>query len=214
MKRNAQTGSLFDEWTRRTSSVLLITFLSSTTDINTFNRTNETLFPIWKTIAGGNSSVSTSGSSTSQYWPGESSENLFDGNPISAYTNHGLCNSSNSIPMVCGVGTGFYLTLTGGPFTFIGFYISTQNVDQNRDPLTFTIEGSNAGQSLLPSGSSWTLIYNRSTGLTPNPGRNVYGALQMLSRPWIPFASYRFLVTSVRGSPTCASYTELVMLIR
>ena len=109
--------------------------------------------------------------------------------------------------------TGLYLTLNGGPYKLLGFYIGTQTYDPARDPLTFTIEGSSAATALLPLGSSWTLIYNGSAGLTPDPGRYAYGDLQMLSTPWIPFASYRFLVTSVRGVETCTSYTELVMLV-
>ena len=109
--------------------------------------------------------------------------------------------------------SGLYLTLNGGPYTLIGFYVGTQTYSPARDPLTFTIEGSNAVGALLPFGSSWTLIYNGSSGLTPDPGRYVYGALQMLSTPWTPFASYRFLVTSVRGADTCVTYTELAVLI-
>ena len=98
-------------------------------------------------------------------------------------------------------------------YTLLGFYVGTQTYDVARDPLTFTIEGSNAAGALLPLGSSWTLIYNGSTGLTPDPGRYAYGALQMLSSPWLSYASYRFLVTSVGVSADCSSYTELVMLI-
>ena len=109
--------------------------------------------------------------------------------------------------------TGLYLTLNGGPFTLVGFSVGTQNHSTARDPLTFTIEGSNATEASLRRGSSWTLIYNGSTGLTPDPGRYAYGTLQMLSNPSEPFKSYRFLVTSVRGAPTCASYSELVMLL-
>ena len=109
--------------------------------------------------------------------------------------------------------TGLYLTLNGGPYALIGFYVGTQTYSPTRDPMTFTIEGSNATGALLPLGSSWTLIYNGSTGLTPDPGRFAYGALQLLSNASARFKSYRFLVTSVRGTPSCASYTELVMLL-
>ena len=109
--------------------------------------------------------------------------------------------------------SGLYLTLNGGPYTLIGFYVGTQTYSPARDPLTFTIEGSNATGGALTSGWSWTLIYNGSAGLTPDPGRYVYGALQMLSTPWTSFASYRFLVTSVRGADTCVTYTELAVLI-
>ena len=178
-----------------------------------FNRTGETLYPVWNTNAGGNSTVATSGYSTGQYWPSESPDGLFDGSITTRYTSYGSCDSTVSLS-TCGVKTGLYLTLNGGPFILLGFYVGTETIDSARDPLTFTIEGSNVTGTSLNLGSSWRLIYNGSTGLTVDPGRSAYGTLQMLSTPWIPFASYRFLVTSVRGSPTCASYTELVVLLR
>ena len=177
-----------------------------------FNRTNETLYPVWNTIAGGNITVATSGSGPGNFVNSEPPNGLFDGNITTRYTIFGSCNSTLS-STACGVSTGLYLTFSGGPFTLVGFYVGTENFTSTRDPLTFTIEGSNAASSLLPVGSSWTLIHNGSTGLTPDPGRYAYGTLQTISYPWVPYASYRALVTSVRGSPTCASYTELVMLI-
>ena len=137
---------------------------------------------------------------------------MFDGDLTTAHTSFGSCSSSVYLS-TCGVNTGVYLTLNGGPYTLTGFYVGTEHSDSTRDPLTFTIEGSNAAGALLPLGPSWTLIYNGSTGLTQDPSRNVYGKLQMLINPWTPFKSYRFLVTSVRGAPSCASYTELVMLL-
>ena len=157
--------------------------------------------------------MSTSGYSAGQYWPSQSSGNLFDGHLTGAYTKHGYCDLTVSATLLCGVNTGFYLTLNDGPFTLAGFYVGTENVDTARDPLTCTIEGSNAAGGSLPTGSSWTLIYNGSTGIDPDPGRNVYGALQRISIASPPFKSYRFLVTSVRGYTTCTSYTELVMFV-
>ena len=156
--------------------------------------------------------AATAGGSSGNYYTGEGPDCLFDGDATTRYTSFGSCTPSAPSP-TCGTRTGLYLTLTGGPFILFGFYIGTENYDPARDPLTLTIEGSNAGGGSLSAGSSWTLIYNGSTGIDPDPGRNVYGTLQRLSIVSPPFKSYRFLVTSVRGSTTCTSYTELVMLI-
>ena len=156
--------------------------------------------------------AATAGSSSGNYYTGEGPDCLFDGDATTRYTSFGSCTPSAPSP-TCGTRTGLYLTLTGGPFVLFGFYFGTENYDPVRDPLTCTIEGSNASSGSLPTGSSWTLIYNGSTGIDPDPGRNVYGTLQRLSIVSPPFKSYRFLVTSVRGSTTCTSYTELVMLI-
>ena len=180
--------------------------------IQKFNRTNETLYPVWNTKAGGNSTVATSAGGVGDYYPSEGPNLLFDGDATTRYTIFGSCNSVGH-SSTCGVSTGLYLTLNGGPFTLLGFYIGTETVDPARDPLTFTIEGSNAAGGSLISGSSWTLVYNGSTGIDLDPGRHVYGLLQLLGYTCPPFKSYRFLVTLVRGSPTCASYSELVMLI-
>ena len=79
--------------------------------------------------------------------------------------------------------------------------------------MIFTIEGSNADDPSNQYGLSWTLIYDGSTGLDVNPGRNAYGALQLIPNVSVPFKSYRYLVKAVRAIPTCSSYTELVMLI-
>ena len=177
-----------------------------------FNRTTDTLYALWDTTAGGVSVVATPGLGISNYNMGDEPDALFDGDLTSPHTSFGSCSSTFYSP-TCGVNTGVYLTLNGGPFTLIGFRVGTENSDFARDPLTFTIEGSNTTGALLPLGSSWTLIYNGSTGLTPDPGRKAYGKLQLLINPWTPFKSYRFLVTSVRGTPSCASYTELVMLL-
>ena len=138
---------------------------------------------------------------------------LFDGHLTSAYTNHGYCDYTGSPTLLCGINTGFYVQLNDGPFTLVGFFICSEDSDPERDPLIFTIEGSDADESSNVYGSSWTLIYDGSTGLDLDPGRNTYGALQLITSASVPFKSYRFLVKSVRGTPTCASYTELVMLI-
>jgi hypothetical protein len=80
----------------------------------------------------------------------------------------------------------------------------------NRDPITITLEGSNAtGGVALTLGSSWPLIYNGSTGInsTSAPGRATYVTQQNFSNT-IPYASYRLLVTLQRGNDTAVQYSE------
>jgi hypothetical protein len=71
------------------------------------------------------------------------------------------------------------------------------------------MEGSNQLPSKLIYGSSWTLIYNGSSGLKPDPGRLAYGSIQNLSNNSIWYSSYRFLITSKRGDSDAAHLDEL-----
>jgi hypothetical protein len=77
-----------------------------------------------------------------------------------------------------------------------------------RDPLTITIEGSNQSISALMLGSSWTLIYNTSTGLNPDPGRNNSGIIQNMTNN----TSYRILVISKRNISDAVHFGEIELL--
>lgn len=81
-----------------------------------------------------------------------------------------------------------------------------------RDPLTITIEGSNQSISALMLGSSWTLIYNGSTGLNPDPGRNNSGIIQNMSNNTSWYTSYRILVTSKRHISDAVHFGEIELL--
>ena len=78
-----------------------------------------------------------------------------------------------------------------------------------RDPLTVTIEGSNEPTSALILGSSWTLIYNGSTGLDTDPGRYNFGVIQNLTNNLVWYKSYRFLFISKRNSSDAIQYGEV-----
>jgi hypothetical protein len=71
------------------------------------------------------------------------------------------------------------------------------------------MEGSNQLPSKLIYGSSWTLTYNGSSGLKPDPGRLAYESIQNLSNNSIWYSSYRFLITSKRGDSDAAHLDEL-----
>ncbi|CAF1313602.1 unnamed protein product [Adineta steineri] len=177
-------------------------------DLTLFERTNETIFEIWNTTASGNSLSAIPSFYTGSYWPTQPAENLFDGNLATDYTNHGMCNYTY-YDVSCGEKTGFYLTMYNKSMSLVAFYLGTNEYDSMRDPLSVTIEGSNLYGSELTFGSSWTLIYEGSSGLISDPGRSSFGAIQILPNNSMRFASYRFLVTSKRGSENSASYSEV-----
>ena len=82
----------------------------------------------------------------------------------------------------CGTNTGFYITFKNGPFLLRAFRIRPGHYNEARDPSTITIEGSNLADTFLTLGSSWTLIYNGSTGLTTDPGRKMLGQTRTITK--------------------------------
>lgn len=110
----------------------------------------------------------------------------------------------------CGPQTGLYITLNRGSSLLRSFRFCTASDYSSRDPMTVAIEGSNQPNSTLMYGSSWTLIYNDTTGLDTDPGRKIYGMMQNLSNSdW--YTSYRFLITSIRSSDSSTQYAEIQM---
>lgn len=126
------------------------------------------------------------------------------------YTSFGSC-TAVSMAMSCGLNTGFYRTLPRGASLIIGFQICTPGSTPARDPITITLEGSNQPASVLPLGSSWSLIYSGSSGLAIDPGRLSCGIPQLFSNS-IWYLSYRFLVTSKRGSDSSTWYSDVLFI--
>lgn len=175
-----------------------------------FCRSNETVYGVWNTIAGGNSTASSAGSAAGNYYPTEVPMGACDDNFTSAYTNFGSCNSGSNL-LTCGKNTGFYRTPSRGSSLVFGFQICTAGGLNSRDPMTVTLEGSNQPLSVLVLGSSWTLIYNGTSGLDNDPGRTACGPPQLfLNNVW--YKSYRFLVTSKRGTQSSTWYTEVILI--
>jgi len=174
--------------------------------------TNETVYGIWNTVAGGNSTLSLPGTSIGSYYPSEMPSNILDKNINTKYTNFGPCNYNIFQTAVnCGVQSGLYLTLQRGAILLLGVRFCTALSLPNRDPITITIEGSNQTSTALMLGSSWTLIYNGSTGLSSNPGRGIYGPTQSFSNS-IVYSSYRILVTSIRNVTDAVQYAEVELI--
>lgn len=150
----------------------------------------------------------TPGMGAGNYWPANSPNNVFDSNWTTTFASYGVGNVS-TITSFGGLNTGVYLTLSGNPFVLKAFRFITTVASSGRDPMQVTIEGSNHVGSALTLGSSWTLIYNGSTGLDINPGRSQPGLQKTLRNNALPFSSYRFLITERRTNNTCVDYGEI-----
>lgn len=109
----------------------------------------------------------------------------------------------------CGQNTGVYVTAHNGSFVLEAFRIASGHLNNVRDPLTITIEGSNQNDTTLTLRSSWTLIYNGTSGLSINPGRLSLDIKQMITNNTLPFSSYRFLVVEKRINESCVEIFEI-----
>jgi len=177
-------------------------------DFTLLTGTNEVILGLWNTVAGGNQKITSLGSSAGCHFFGEIPEYAFDQVSTTKYTNFGNCNVSELL-VSCGINTGFFIPLRRGSSLLLAFRIRTGNDLVPRDPLTVTIEGSNQPTSALILGSSWTLIYNGSTGLDTDPGRYNFGVIQNLTNNLVWYKSYRFLFISKRNSSDAIQYGEV-----
>jgi hypothetical protein len=144
------------------------------------------------TVAGGANTLSTAGTGPGQYPAAETPPMAIDNNQGAKYLNFG---GPVSAP---GVNTGFYVTPSIGPTIVTGLRFSTANDSPDRDPLTFTLEGTTGD----PATAAWSLIASSDTGLLSDPGRNTWQS--SASQPFFvnvaAYTSYRLLFPTVRGS--------------
>ena len=164
---------------------------------------------LWNTSAGGDGTTAIAGLSSGNYAPMETPTNVFDSNCSTKYTSFGACRHPTiNPPASCGVDTGFHVSLSSGPIILRSLQFCTGNDNVNRDPLTVTVEGANTAGSVLLLGSSWSLIYNGSTGLDTDPGRKTFGGVQTIANS-IAYTNYRFLITSKRGVNEALQYSDI-----
>jgi hypothetical protein len=167
---------------------------------------------VWNTTIGDDSTPSTVGTGVGNYYMGEIPNNAFDNQTNTKYTNFGICSLVGPNSLDCGVSTGLYLTPQRGSSLLLNLQFCTGNDLPPRDPLTITVEGSNESESLLTLGSSWTPIYNDSTGLQLNLSRETCGTMQSVANNSIWYSSYRILVTSKRGVEIATQYSEVKLM--
>lgn len=170
--------------------------------------TNETVYGVWNTTAGSNSLLSSCCISSGCYFTGEEPQMAFDQLNSTKYTSFGVCNNLQVGP-ACGLNTGLYLTLQRGLSLLRTVRFSTGTDISERDVLTVTIEGSSESSTALMYGSSWSLIYNGSSGLENVTTRSTFGPTQLLSNNYMWCNSYRILSTSKRGNASSAHYSEI-----
>lgn len=163
---------------------------------------------IWNTSIGGDSQYSSPGYTAGRYWPTQPPENVFDSNYTTAYCNRGPCNSTSTLAQSCGTQTGLFFTYPRGTILLKSFRMITGG-RVSRDPIWISIEGSNHNPSVLNLGSSWTLLYNGTSGLDINPGREKPGTYQFITNNNIAFASYRILTLAKRGLESCTEIGEI-----
>lgn len=155
---------------------------------------NEAAYGLWNTTTGGDGTLSIGGFSQGNYPVGEGPTTLFDGDNTTKYVNFGVCSQTvGGFDPICGVNTGLYLSLQRGPSLLLAFRFMTPNSFPERDPISVTIEGSNRDASELMYGSSWTLIYNGSSGLESTTTRYSYGQVRSLPNGTQWYSSYRLL---------------------
>ncbi len=169
------------------------------------------IFGIWDTTVGGDSTPSSPGSGAGQYPAAQAPPSAIDGDVSTKYLNFGD-GAESGASTTKGVGTGFYVTPTFGPSVVDGLRFATANDHSPRDPITITLEGSNATGADLTLGANWTHIYSGPTGLQPVLARNTYGDVQTVS-PSDDYTSYRVLVASQRDAANSVQYSEVELFV-
>jgi hypothetical protein len=174
---------------------------------------NDTIIGIWNTTAGRRSNLVSAGFIAGGYPIGEDPWKAFDGLNSTKYASYGICNSlygSNST--MCGANTGVYTYSDRPASLLVAFRFQTTDSSSNHDPMYITIEGSNQDNSSLLLGSSWSMIYNGTSGLGAVPARRAYGVTIWLPKSVIWYTSYRILILSKRSVGETVEYSELELL--
>lgn len=158
---------------------------------------------IYNTDVGGDSTPAVSGSTDDGGYPAnQSPAKLFDNNATTVYSIR-VNYTVNGVQV--GKKTGFYVSVAGCQVVLTAFQFYPYINNSNRDPITITIEGSNAVD--LTKGTNWELLYDGTSGLNKTTRDN--GTPQNTSNAR-SFTSYRFLVNDIRRTNVnLVSYSEV-----
>ena len=171
------------------------------------NARSGSMVALWNTVAGGMSTPATSGSAgQGTFGTSQGADKAFDSKLTTLFLSRGTTTGASDT--VAGLKTGFYVTVAQCQPVLMGFIFGNANGYSSSDPLTVTVEGTNCADLTTCTGTNWTLLSNGSTGLDTVMGSGVYGYYQSLSNS-MSYASYRFLITSKRGSSTEVAYSEV-----
>jgi hypothetical protein len=108
-----------------------------------------------------------------------------------------------------GVETGFAITPSAGGSTITEIQFATGGDVPERDPLSITLEGSNDPNATDAQGNGFTLIYEGSTGLENDPGRNKWGPVISFKNE-TAYKTYRVLITQTRDDGSDSTqYSEV-----
>ncbi len=167
------------------------------------NRVNDVIIGLENTVAGGPNGDLYSRTSTN-----EMPKSAMDQNLNTKYYNKPITLSKK----IGAVGTGFIvIPLISNSTVACALQFGTAKDEPGRDPISVTLEGSNAtDEKVLELASSWKLIYHGPTGISDTivPPRSQFVMKQDFNNTE-RFASYRLLVTSKRNSTSDAvQYSE------
>lgn len=191
------------------SAVALVALTGLTASAAPIFTPGDPIVAIWNTTASGNSTASTEGTATAgQYPANEPASNAIDGT-LAKYLNFGGGGGAGVSTISKGLGTGFYVTPSVTNSIVQSFQFTTANDADPRDPLSITIEGTNATGAALEQGASWSLIYAGPTGLLNTLTRNTLGDMVPVPNNAATYNSYRVLVTSQRGLANSVQYGEV-----
>jgi hypothetical protein len=133
--------------------------------------------------------------------------NAIDGDLNTKYFNKAQNNAGSA-----GIDTGFVVTPHVGSTVVTGIQFATAGDVPDRDPLAITIEGSNAPDADKAKGNGFTLIYRGQSGLTKDPGRNIWGQVVAFTNTQ-SYKTYRVLITQVRSDGADATQFSEVKLL-
>lgn len=161
----------------------------------------DTVVAVKQTVRGGVNTLAVSGV---DYNAGEGPANLVDGGTTNRYFNRAQDSANDP-----GVNTGFVVTPSMGASIVTGFQLATAADTPPRDPLTITIEGSNATNANQAGAGGFTLIYQGTSGLLANSDRSNWGLCATFTNT-TAYKTYRVLITRTAGGSGSdgAQYSE------
>lgn len=185
------------------------TSTASVSSYQIITQLNDAIVGIYDASAGGIAYNSVPGNGTGNYPLGQGPNACIDF-ANTTYLNYGNVGYNTSgMTNTAGVGTGVFTTPQVGASIVQSIKFQAGNDSADRDPLSITLEGSNATGTNLYIGSSWTLLYTGPTGLEPfNVTRLAWGDLQNFTNTQ-SFTSYRMIVTAQRGVDYCVEFAEM-----